>query len=61
MSETVSSLESAARMIGSVDPTLFRIALLSFEVSGLSVVIASLIALPLGAWLALAASPGDRR
>ena len=45
-------------MIGSVDPTLFRIALLSFEVSGLSVVIASVIALPLGAWLALARFPG---
>ena len=45
-------------MIGSVDPTLFRIALLSFEVSGLSVVIASLIALPLGAWLALVRFPG---
>ena len=58
MSETVTSLGSAARMIGSVDPTLFRIALLSFEVSGLSVVIASVIALPLGAWLALARFPG---
>ena len=58
MSETVTSLGSAAHMIGSVDPTLFRIALLSFEVSGLSVVIASLIALPLGAWLALARFPG---
>ena len=58
MSETVTSLGSAARMIGSVDPALFRIALLSFEVSGLSVVIASVIALPLGAWLALARFPG---
>ena len=58
MSETVTSLGSAARMIGSVDPTLFRIALLSFEVSGLSVIIASVIALPLGAWLALARFPG---
>jgi tungstate transport system permease protein len=54
MSDLNSALVKAIELTSSLDESLLSIVWLSVKVSGLSVVIASAIALPLGAWLALA-------
>jgi tungstate transport system permease protein len=58
MREIGESIGLAARLIGGADPTLVGIATLSLFVSGVSVIAASLVALPVGAWLALERFPG---
>ncbi len=58
MDEIAQSLSTAAALVARGDPALLRIAALSLEVSGLSVIIASVVALPLGAWLAMERFPG---
>jgi tungstate transport system permease protein len=52
------SLSLAWSLIVSLDAALVSIAGLSLRVSGVAVLIASLLALPFGAWLALARFPG---
>jgi tungstate transport system permease protein len=54
------ALYEAWRMIGSGDPKLFDIVRLSLSISLTSVMIATLIALPLGATLAVTTFPGRR-
>jgi tungstate transport system permease protein len=54
------ALYEAWRMIGSGDPKLFEIVRLSLSISFASVMIATLIALPLGATLAVTTFPGRR-
>jgi tungstate transport system permease protein len=58
MQEISESLGIALRMILTLDAELASIAGLSLRVSGTAVLIASLLALPFGAWLALARFPG---
>jgi tungstate transport system permease protein len=58
MSELNAALLQAFALTTSLDTTLLTVVWLSIKVSCLAVVIASAIALPLGAWLALARFPG---
>jgi tungstate transport system permease protein len=58
MQEISDSLGIALRMILTLDAGLASIAGLSLRVSGTAVLVASLLALPFGAWLALARFPG---
>lgn len=58
MSDISAALAAALRLIGSLDAQLAGIVLLSLRVSLIAVATASLIALPLGALLAIARFPG---
>lgn len=58
MNELSQSFGLAWQMFTYGDPVLLRIAGLSLEVSGMAVLLSSLVALPGGAWLALARFPG---
>jgi tungstate transport system permease protein len=58
MSELNAALLQAFALTTSLDTTLLTVVWLSIKVSCLAVVIASAVALPLGAWLALARFPG---
>jgi len=58
MQEISQSLSLAVALITSLDSTLLSIAGLSLRVSGIAVLAAALLALPFGAWLALARFPG---
>jgi len=58
MGEITQSLGLAWGLVLGLDTTLLDIAGLSLKVSGVAVLAASLLALPLGAWLALARFPG---
>ena len=58
MQEISQSFALALNLIGLFDDTLVSIAGLSLRVSGIAVLAASLLALPFGAWLALARFPG---
>ena len=53
MSDIVEGMLSAFRLIFSFDADLFEIILLSLQVTLTAVIIASLIGMPLGAWLAV--------
>jgi tungstate transport system permease protein len=58
MSDLYTAFHHAFALTMSFDSSLLAVVWLSVKVSGLAVVIASVIALPLGAWLALAHFPG---
>jgi tungstate transport system permease protein len=58
MQEISESFALAFRMILTVDANLAAIAGLSLRVSGVAVLVAALLALPFGAWLALSRFPG---
>jgi tungstate transport system permease protein len=58
MEELSQSLGLALGLLREFDSTLLAIAGLSLRVSGVAVLAASLVALPFGAWLALARFPG---
>ncbi|MEO7391101.1 MAG: ABC transporter permease [Ramlibacter sp.] len=58
MNDVSQSLGLAFGLVTGFDPALRAIAALSLKVSGIAVICASLLALPLGAWLALARFPG---
>ncbi|MCY7388046.1 MAG: ABC transporter permease, partial [Burkholderiales bacterium] len=58
MQEISQSFSLAFALIVSFDGALLSIAGLSLRVSGIAVLAASLMALPFGAWLALARFPG---
>ncbi len=60
MSDISSALISALQLISTGDRELVRIAELSLRVSLSAVTLASLLALPIGAWLAIARFPGRR-
>lgn len=53
MSDIVEGMLSAFRLIFSLDADLFEIILLSLQVTITAVIIASLIGMPMGAWLAV--------
>lgn len=58
MQEISQSLGLALQMVLGLDANLVAIAALSLKVSGSAVLVASALALPFGAWLALARFPG---
>ena len=58
MDDLSKSLGLALGLVSNFDSTLLAIAGLSLKVSGIAVLAASLLALPFGAWLALARFPG---
>ena len=58
MNDISAALAAALRLIGSMDAQLAQIVLLSVRVSCAAVAIAACVALPLGAWLAIARFPG---
>jgi tungstate transport system permease protein len=58
MSDLTTAFHQAFTLTTSLDSQLFAIVWLSVKVSGLAVLIAAAIALPLGAWLALSKFPG---
>ncbi|MBI3715308.1 MAG: ABC transporter permease [Betaproteobacteria bacterium] len=58
MQDILHGLLQALTLATTFDRELVRIVLLSFEVSGVAVLIASALALPFGAWLALVRFPG---
>ncbi len=58
MDDISQSLGLALGLVSRFDATLLAIAGLSLKVSGIAVAVASLLALPFGAWLALARFPG---
>ena len=58
MQEITQSLSLAFGLIASLNDTMMSIAGLSLRVSGVAVLAASLLALPIGAWLGLARFPG---
>ncbi len=58
MSEISQGLAQALGLVSSADPQLLSIVWLSLSVSGTAVLVAALLALPFGAWLALARFPG---
>jgi tungstate transport system permease protein len=58
MNNISAALTEALRLIGSMDAQLAQIVLLSVRVSCVAVAIAACVALPLGAWLAIARFPG---
>ena len=58
MSEISQGLAQALGLVGNADPQLWSIVWLSLTVSGTAVLVAALLALPFGAWLALARFPG---
>ncbi len=58
MPEISQGLLQALTLVATFNPDLLRIVALSFQVSGAAVLIASALALPFGAWLALARFPG---
>ena len=60
MSEFAAAIGAALSMIVSLDPDLVEIVVLSLRVSLSAVVIAALVALPLGAFIALQPFPGRR-
>jgi tungstate transport system permease protein len=60
MSTVALALTEAAALIARADAELTQIVLLSLKVSAASIVAATAIAMPLGAWLAVAAFPGQR-
>ncbi|MGI8425863.1 MAG: ABC transporter permease, partial [Actinomycetota bacterium] len=60
MSELAEAVGHAGRLLGTFDPGVWEIVLLSLEVSCLAVALAALCGFPLGAALALYAFPGRR-
>ncbi|MBR9649527.1 ABC transporter permease [Thalassovita aquimarina] len=60
MSDFFGGIAQAARLILTLDPDLAEITLLSLRVSLMATLIASLIGLPLGAWLAINRFPARR-
>ncbi len=60
MSDLVEAFRTAARLIVELDPALVEIVALSLRVSGLALVLAAAIGLPLGALIGIARFPGRR-
>ncbi len=60
MEEIVAGLQEAVRLLLSLDPELLGIASLSLQVSGLALLISTILGIPLGAWLGLGRFFGRR-
>ncbi len=60
MEEIVAGLQQAVRLLLSLDPQLLGIASLSLQVSGLALLISTILGIPLGAWLGLGRFLGRR-
>lgn len=60
MEEIVAGLQQAVRLLLSLDPELRGIASLSLQVSGLALLISTILGIPLGAWLGLGRFLGRR-
>ena len=60
MDEILSGIAEAFKLIANLDPEVRRIALFSLEVSGASLLLAALLGIPYGVWLAFARFPGRR-
>lgn len=60
MEEIVAGLQEAVRLLLSLDPNLLGIASLSLQVSGLALLISTILGIPLGAWLGLGRFLGRR-
>ncbi|MGB5934123.1 MAG: ABC transporter permease [Anaerolineae bacterium] len=60
MEEIVAGLQQAVRLLLSLDPELRGIASLSLQVSGLALLISTILGIPLGAWLGLGHFLGRR-
>ena len=60
MKEIVTGLQQAVRLLLSLDPELLGIASLSLQVSGLALLISTILGIPLGAWLGLGRFWGRR-
>ncbi len=60
MEEIVTGLQQAVRLLLSLDPELRGIASLSLQVSGLALLISTILGIPLGAWLGLGRFLGRR-
>jgi len=60
MEEIVAGLQQAVRLLRSLDPELLGIASLSLKVSGLALLISTILGIPLGAWLGLGRFFGRR-
>ena len=58
MNDISAALAEALRLIGSMDAQLAQIVQLSVRISFIAVALAAMVALPLGAWLAIARFPG---
>lgn len=58
MSEISHGFVTALQLLGTANRELLSIVWLSLKVSGIAVIVASLLALPFGAWLALVRFPG---
>lgn len=58
MSEISLGFSTALQLLTTANSALLSIVWLSLKVSGIAVIVASLLALPFGAWLALARFPG---
>ncbi len=58
MHSIIAGFAAAFRLIIGLDPELLRIILLSLQVSGSALLAATLLGLPVGAWLALRRVPG---
>lgn len=60
MEEIVTGLQQAVRVLLSLDPEVLSIASLSLQVSGLALLISTILGIPLGAWLGLGRFLGRR-
>ena len=60
MNTILEGLSEAARLAWTLDPDLLEISARSLQVTGLAVLVASCIGLPLGAWLAVSRFPARR-
>ncbi|MFQ6000425.1 MAG: ABC transporter permease, partial [Anaerolineae bacterium] len=60
MEEIVAGLQHAVRLLLSLDPEVLSIASLSLQVSGLALLISTILGIPLGAWLGLGRFWGRR-
>lgn len=60
MDEIIRGMQEALRLLLGFDPKVIEIALLSLRVSGLALLISTLLGIPLGAWLGLGRFLGRR-
>ncbi len=60
MDEIASGIAEAFKLIVNLDPEVRRIALFSLQVSGAALLLAALLGIPYGVWLAFARFPGRR-
>ena len=60
MEEIISGIAQAVNLIIRFDPNVMRIVLLSLEVSGAALLLAALLGIPYGVWLAFSRFPGRR-